>query len=154
MQDTKHNTLAEMQFYFVVQQQLPDGTRQLSLNTYAPFREDCSTSPFDSEQDTALYLLDEWKKGALVSEQDVEIARAILRGDQPLFLYEEQQPDGSLLLSFHDQLPPEESSITTFGCRSPRWLAHFLLRRLHESKRVHTSEETMRKARILLSERP
>lgn len=150
MQDTERTIMAEMQFYFVVKQQLPDGSNQLSLNTYAPFRENCITLPFDSEQDAALYLLDGWKKGAIVSEQGVEIARAILRGDQPLFVYEDQQPNGTLLLSFHDQLPPEGSSITTFGCRSPRWLARFLLRRLHESLRVRASDETVRKAQALL----
>jgi hypothetical protein len=150
MQDTERNIMAEMQFYFVVKQQLPDGSSQLSLNTYAPFREDCTTLPFDSEQDAALYLLEGWRKGAIVSEQDVEIARAILCGDQPLFVYEERQPDGRLLLSFHDHLPQEGSSVITFGCRSPRWLARFLLRRLHESERIQASEETMRKAQALL----
>jgi hypothetical protein len=150
MQDTERNMMVEMQFYFVVKQQMSDGSSQLFLNTYAPFREDCTTLPFDSEQDAALYFLEEWKKGAIALEQDVEIARAILRGDQPLFVYEEQQPDGTLLLSFHEHLPPEGSSVVTFGCRSPRWLARFLLRRVHESQRVRVSEETMKKAQALL----
>jgi hypothetical protein len=150
MQNIERDVMAEMQFYFVVKLQLPDGSNQHSLSTYAPFREDSTTLPFDSEQDAALYLLDEWRKGAIVSEQDVEIARAILRGDQPLFVYEERQPDGTLLLSFHDHLPSEGPSVITFGCRSPRWLARFLLRRLHESERVRASEETMRHAQALL----
>lgn len=150
MQDTKHYVMENMQFYFVVRQQLPDNRRQLSLCTHAPFRNDCTTLPFDSEEDAALYLLEEWRQGAVVSEQDIEIARAILRGDQPLFIYEERQSDGTLMLSFHDELPSEKSSVVVFGCRSPRWLARFLLRRLYENERVRASEATMRRARSLL----
>src|ERR1700730_17215424 len=138
----RQTIMDEVRFYFVVRHDLPDVRFQLALNQYAPFREDCMTLPFDVEEDAALYVLDEWRKGAIVTEQDVAIARAIVRGEQPMFVYEEKQADGTLLLSLHDCLPPEGSKIMVFGSRSGRWLARFLLRRLHESERIKASEET------------
>ncbi len=143
--------LDALHFCFVVKQVLPDGTTRFSLTSHAPFREDQTTFPFDSETDAAQYFLDMLRsEGALASEQDVATAKAILRGEQPLFLYEEKQPDGTLLLSFHDQLPPEQSKIVSFACRSPQYLAGFLFRRLRESERVRASEETIRQAQALL----
>jgi hypothetical protein len=78
------------------------------------------------------------------------MARAILRGDSPLFLYEEKQPDGRLLLSLHDHLPPEEARIVVFGSRSPKLVARLLLRRLRETSRVLATEETIRRAERLM----
>lgn len=150
MDKTKNTMLDDLSYYFVVKEKQPAGGTQLSLSSYAPFRNDCETLPFDSETDAALYLLEEFRKGELVSEAHVEDARAILRGDQPMFVYEEKQPDGTLLLSLHDALPPQESGIIVFGGRSPRRLARFLLRRLHESQRVIASAETIQQAQALL----
>lgn len=150
MHETRQSVLDELQYYFVVKQEFPDGTYQLTLSSYAPFRDDRTTTCFDSEEDAALFLLDQSRKGAIVHSNDIEIAKAILRGEQPLFLYEEKQADGTILLSLHDQLPPEESHIVTFGSRSAKILARLLLRRLHESERVRASEATIRQAQALM----
>lgn len=154
MQDTEQmfidDLMHSLSYYFVVKQTVPGQGTQLSLSSYAPFGNDRITLSFDSETDTALYLLDEFRKGAIVSEEHVEIARAILRGDQPMFVYEEKQPDGMLLLSLHDELPPKGSHIIVFASRWHKGLARFLLRRLHESKRVSASEETVQQAIALM----
>jgi hypothetical protein len=150
MNETQQTILNELQFYFVVRQDLPDGSYRLSLSSYAPFRDDRVTFPFDSESDAALYLLGEFRKGAPVSYQDVETARAIMRGEKTLFLYEEKQPDGTLLLSLHDHLPPAESKVVTFASRSAKLMARFLLERLYESERVHASDATIRRAWALM----
>ncbi len=81
---------------------------------------------------------------------DIDIAKAIIRGDRPLFLYEEKQADGSLFLSLHDNLPPQDSSIIVFGSRSPRLVARLLLRRLQESQRVWATEEAIQRAKSLM----
>jgi hypothetical protein len=140
----------ELYYYFVVKQDLLDGTFQLTLSSYAPFRDDRTTFPFDSEIDAALYILDEFRHGAIVSSNDIEIAKAIIRGEKPMFVYEEKQSDGTLLLSLHDSLPPEESTIVAFGSRSANLLARFFMRRLHENKRVRATEETIRQAQALM----
>ncbi|HEY6540808.1 MAG TPA: hypothetical protein VIZ18_07720 [Ktedonobacteraceae bacterium] len=150
MHETRQAVLDELQYYFVVKQEFPDGTYQLALSSYAPFRDDRTTTCFDREEDAALFLLDEFRKGAMVSSNDVETAKAILRGEQPMFLYEEKQADGSIVLSLHDRLSPEESGIATFGSRSAKILARLLLRRLHESERIRASEATIRQARELM----
>jgi hypothetical protein len=150
MNETQRTILDELQYYFVVRQDLPDGSYQLSLSSYAPFRDDCVTLSFDTETDAALYLLDEYRKGVPVSYQDVEAAKAIMRGEKPLFLYEEKQPDGTLLLSLHDHLPPTESDIVTFGSRSAKLVARLLIRRLYESSHVRASEATIRRAWALM----
>lgn len=139
-----------LQYYFVVTQTLPDGSIQAALSSYAPFRDDQTTFPFDTEEDTALYLLAQMREGVIVSSNDVETARAILRGDQPLFLFEEKQPDGTLLLSLHEHLPPPGSNAVACGSRSPKLTARLLLRRLHESKRVWVTDETRRQAQALM----
>ena len=72
------------------------------------------------------------------------------RGGKPLFLYEEKQIDGKLLLSLHDQLPPKGSSVVVFGSRSAQLVARLLLRRLHESQRVWATEETIQQAQVLM----
>ncbi|HZS76928.1 MAG TPA: hypothetical protein VFA41_09980 [Ktedonobacteraceae bacterium] len=69
---------------------------------------------------------------------------------QSLFLYEEKQPDGRLLLSLHDHLPLEGSDVVVFGSRSPKLVARLLLRRLQESNRVWATEETIRRAERLM----
>lgn len=140
----------DLSYYFVQQETAADGSRQLAISSHAAFSATCKTFPFDSETDTALYLLDELSKGASISEQDIEIARAILRGDRPMFVYEQKQPDGTLLLSLHTALPERETNITIFGSRSPRWLARFLLRRLQESSRVTAAPETIQQAQTLM----
>lgn len=140
----------DLSYYFVIQEEHPEGGIQLSISSYPIFRDGSKTRPFDTETDTALYLLDELRKGARVSEQDIEIARAILRNDRPMFVYEEKQPDGTLMLSIHDNPPPCGSAIICFGCRSPRWLARFLLRRLQESSRVKATAETIKRAQALM----
>ena len=142
--------MGEMHFYFVVRQELSDDGAQLSLSSHAPFGEGLAVVPFDEERDAALYLLDEWRKGAVVSVKMVEIAEAIIRGEEPMFVYEEKQPDGTLLLSLHDCLPPAGSNIAAFGSRGAKPLARFILRRLHESSRVRTSEATMQQVYALL----
>jgi hypothetical protein len=148
--ETRQAVLDELQYYFVVKQDFPDGTYQLALSSYAPFRDDRTTFSFDTEEDVALFILDEFRKGAIVSSNDVEIAKAILRGEQPMFLYEEKQVDSTILLSLHDQLPPEGSHIVTFGSRSAKILARLLLRRLHESERIRASAATIRQAQALM----
>lgn len=156
MQDTEQRLIDDLMdnlsYHFVIKQKVPGEGIQLSLSSHAVFGDDCITLPFDSETDTALYLLDEFRKGAIVSEEHVEIARAILRGDRPMFVYEEKQPDGTLLLSLHDDLPPKgwRSHIIIFASRWHKGLARFLLRRLHESKRVRASEETVQQAMALM----
>lgn len=140
----------ELQYYFVVEQAMPDENIQVTLSSYAPFRDDRTTIPFDSEEDAALYVLEKARNGAVVSSNDVEMARAIIRGDQPMFLYEEKQPDGRLLLSLHDRLPPEGSPTVVFGSRSPKLVARLLLRRLHETNRVWATEATIRQAQALM----
>ena len=107
MNTTQSTFIDELYFYFVVKQDLPDGKYELSLSSYAPFRDDRTTFPFDTETDAALYLLDEYTRGAIVSSNDVETAKAIIRGEQPIFVYEEKQPDGTLLLSLHDFCHPK-----------------------------------------------
>src|ERR1051326_7855578 len=119
MHETSQSAVDELQYYFVVNKEFPDGASQLALSSYAPFRDDRTTSCFDTEEDAALFLLDQSHKGAIVSSNDIEIAKAILRGEQPLFLYEEKQTDGTIVLSLHD-MPPEDSHIITFGSRSAK----------------------------------
>jgi hypothetical protein len=150
MRTPEQMLMDDLSYYFVLKQELPGKVVQLTLSSSASFGGECVTLPFDTEEDTALYLLAEFRKGALVSEQDIETAQAILRGDRPMFVYEEKQPDGTLLLSLHETLPPEGSHIVAFGSRSPRWLARFLLRRLHESARVKASLETIKQAQLLM----
>ncbi len=142
--------LENLTFYFVVREELPNQTHQFSLSSHAPFASKYTTFPFDSEEDAALYLLDLAQKGEVVVEDNLEIAQAILRGEQPLFVYEEKQDDGTLLLSFYDQLPLEPSSIVAFASRSHRLIARFLLRRLHESQRVRATSETVLRANTLM----
>lgn len=154
MQDTEQmlrdDLLDNLSYYFVIKQTAPSEGLQLSLSSHAVYGNDRITLPFDSETDTALYLLDAFRKGAIVSEEHVEIAHAILRGDQPMFVYEEKQPDGTLLLSLHDDLPPKGSNIIAFASRWHRGLARFLLRRIHESKRVRANEKTVQQALALM----
>jgi hypothetical protein len=150
MQKNERTLLDELRYYFVVKQTMPDGSIQVILSSYAPFRDNQTTLPFDTEEDAALTLLEEARNGAVVSSNDVAIAKAIIRQDQPLFLYEEKQADSRLLLSLHDQLPPEGSPVVVFGSRSPRLVARLLLRRLHETKRVWATEETIRQAQELM----
>jgi hypothetical protein len=150
MHETRQSVLDELQYYFVVKQEFPDGTFQLALSNYAPFRDDRKTLCFDTEEDAALFLLDEFRKGAMVSSNDVEIAKAILRGEQPIFLFEEKQADGTIVLSLHDRLPPEGSGIATFASRSAKIVARLLLRRLYESERIRASEATIRQAQALM----
>jgi hypothetical protein len=146
MYDAQQAVWDDLTYYFVIQEE----DARLSLSGHAAFAEKRKTLPFDSETDAALYLLDEVRKGARASEQDIEIARAIMRGDKAMFVYEEKQPDGTLLLTLHDDLPPRESGIVAFGGRSPRALARFLLQRLHESSRVTATAETIQQAQALL----
>lgn len=143
--------LQEFDYYFVVKQIMPDGSIQMALSSFASFRDDKVTIPFDTEEDAALYLLAEARNGTIVSFNDMAIARAIIRGDEPMFLYEEKQADGRLLLSLHDSLPSEESSVTVFGSRSPRLAARLLLRRLYETTRVWATDETIRQAKLLIN---
>ena len=150
MHETRQSVLDELQYYFVVKQEFPDGTSQVALSSYAPFRDDRTTSCFDTEEDAALFLLDQSRKGAVVSANDVEIAKAIIRGEQPMFLYEEKQADGTIVLSLHNHLPPEGSHIVTFGSRSAKIVARLLLRRLQESERVRASEATIQQAQVLM----
>src|SRR5438067_681243 len=110
MQQSRQTLLDDLHYYFVTKQSVSDGSIQLALSSYAPFRKDCTTLSFDTEEDAALYLLQESERGATVSSNDIAIANAIIRGEAPLFLYEERQDDGRLLLSLHDQLPPENSN--------------------------------------------
>lgn len=138
-----------MHFFFVVKHTLPNGKSRLELSGYAPYPPDCTVMPFDTETDAALYFLREYRNGAVASEEHVETAHAILRGEQPMFVYEEKQPDGSLWLSFHDALPPEGSQAIAFGSRSSKRLARFLLRRLHEGNHIHASAETIKRAQEL-----
>ena len=150
MHETRQSVLDELQYYFVVKQEFSDGISQFALSSYAPFRDDRTTLCFDTEEDAALFLLDQSRKGAAVSSNDVEIAKAILRGEQPMFLYEEKQADGTIVLSLHDRLPSEGSHIVPFGSRSAKLVARLLLRRLHESERVRASEATIRQAQALM----
>lgn len=140
----------DLTYYFVIQERDAEGGLHLSLSNHAAFSETRQTLPFDSESDAALYFQEEVRKGARASEQDLEIARAILRGEQAMFVYEEKQPDSTLLLSFHSDPPARETGIIAFGSRSPRRLARFLLRRLGESKHVTATEETIQQAQKLL----
>jgi len=151
MQKNEQPLMDELQYYFIVKQTMPGGSVQVTLSNYAPFRNDKITLPFDTEEDAALSLLEEARNGAVVSSNDIAIAKAIIRQDQPLFLYEEKQADSRLLLSLHDQLPPEGSSAIVFGSRSPRLVARLLLRRLHETKRVWATEETIQQAQALMN---
>lgn len=150
MQENEQTALNELQYYFVVKQTLPGGNIKVTLSHYARSRDDQTTLPFDTEEDAALYLLEEARNGAVVSFNDMAIARAIIRGDEPLFLYEEKQADGRLLLSLHDHLPPQGSSVPVFGSRSHRLVARLLLKRLLETERVWATDETIQKARSLL----
>jgi hypothetical protein len=150
MSEYHYNPLDDLSYYFVMQEILPDGTTQLALSSSAAWSETRKTLPFDSEEDTALHLLAELRKGARASEEHIAIAKAILRGEKPMFVHEQKQPDGTLLLSFHGDLPPRDAGIRAFGCRSHRWLARFLLRRLKESSHVTASAETVRQAQALL----
>ena len=152
MKETEQSMLNDLQYYFVVEQPTSDGNVELSLSSYAPFRDDRSAIPFDSEMDAALYFLEKFRNGAIVSSNDVETAKAIIRGDQPMFLFEEKQLDGTLLLSLHNHLPSEGSSAVVFGSRSARLVARLLLRRLHETKRVWATEETIRQAQTLIDQ--
>lgn len=103
----------------------------------------------EAEEDTALYLSGELCRGARISEQDGGVARAILRGEQPLLVSEEKQEDGTLWVSWHETLPPRDSKMVSFGSRSHHELARFLLRRLHERTHVRASEESIRRAQAL-----
>jgi hypothetical protein len=150
MDIAEQTLLDELSYYFVIKEKQPDGSTQLSLGSYAPSRKNCETLPFDTETGAALYLLAKFREGAIVSEEHVETAHAILRGDQPMFVYEEKQPDSTLLPSLHNELPARESGIIAFASRSPRRLARFLLRWLYESKRVRASAETIQQAQALL----
>ncbi|QBD74589.1 hypothetical protein EPA93_00700 [Ktedonosporobacter rubrisoli] len=150
MKDTKSMCLDELQYCFVVKRKLANGSIELSFSSYAPFRDDIETFPFDTEMDAALFLLEEARQGVLISENDREAAQAIIHEEKPLFLYETRQGDGTLLLSLHDCLPPDDSSVTVFGSRAPRRLARFLLRRLHENQRVQVSPQTLQQAQHLL----
>ena len=150
MQENRQTLLDELQYYFVVKQTLPDGSIQATLSHYSRFRDGQTTLPFDTEEDAALYLLEQARSGAVVSFNDVAIARAIIRGDEPMFLYEEKQADGRLLLSLHDRLPPQGSPVAVFGSRSARLVARLLLRRLLETERVWATEETIQQARALI----
>lgn len=151
MQDANQFTLDELQYYFVVKQTLPDGNVKAALSSHAPFSDKQITLSFDTEEDAALCLLEEARNGSSVSFNDQAIARAIIRGDQPLFLYEEKQSDGTLLLSLHDELPPTGLSAVAFGSRSPYLIARFLLRRLQESNRTQAAEETIKQAKELIN---
>lgn len=150
MSTTESTLIDELYFYFVVKHDLPDEKYELSLSNYAPFRDDRTTFPFDTETDAALYLLDEFTRGAIVSSNDIETAKAIINGQQPTFVYEAKQPDGTLLLSLHDALPPKNAKITVFGGRSAKMLARFLLRRLNEGAHIQATEETVKRAQSLL----
>ncbi len=150
MSKNEQPLLDELQYYFVVKQTLPDGNIQAMLSSYAPFRDKQTTMPFDTEEDAALYLLEEARNGVEVSYNDIAIAKAIIRGDKPMFLYEEKQADGRLLLSLQDHLPPKGSPVAVFGCRSARLVARLLLRRLSETERVWATEETIRQAQVLI----
>jgi len=143
--------LQEFDYYFVIKQTMPDGRIQIALSSFASFRDDRVTMPFDTEEDAALYLLAEARNGATVSYTDMAIARAIIRGDEPLFLYEEKQADGRLLLSLHGCLPGKDVSVTVFGSRSPRLVARLLLRRLLETQKVWATDETIRQAKLLVN---
>lgn len=151
MKSAQQPPIDELQYYFVVKQRMPDGSVHASLSSYAPFRDDVVMVPFETEEDAALNLLEEQRNAAIVSGNDIEIARAVIRGDRPLFLYEEKQPDGTLLLSLHDTLPPEGARVVTFGSRAPRTVARLLLRRLHESERVRAITEAVQQAHALLN---
>lgn len=150
MYDAQQAIWDDLSYYFVLQEEHPEGGVWLSLSSYAAFGGKRKTLPFDSETDAALYLLDEVRKGARASEEHIEIARAIIRGDQAMFVYEEKQTDGTLLLSLHNDPAPRDSDIITFASRSPKWLARFLLRRLHESSRVTATAEMIQQAQALL----
>ena len=150
MQKDGQTMLDELQYYFVVKQTLPGGSIEVMLSHYAHLREGQTTLPFDTEEDAALYLLEQARNGAVVSFNDVAIARAIIRGDLPMFLYEEKQADGRLRLSLYDRLPPQGSPVVVFGSRSTRLVARLLLRRLHETNRVWATEETIQQAQSLL----
>lgn len=153
MQETRPRIMDELYLCFVVRQTLPDGQSQLSLSSYAPFRNDLITHSFDTEEDAALYLLDEIRTHrAITSSKTIEAARAILNGEQPLFVYEEWQPDGTLLLSLHDEPPAPSLHAITFSDRSPRRLARLLLQRLHQNPRVRATEETRQQALTLAAE--
>jgi hypothetical protein len=150
MNQSRQMLLDDLQYYFVTKQTLPDGSIQLALSSYAPYSNDLICLSFETEDDTALYLLQEHQRGAVVSSNDITIADAIIRGEAPLFLYEERQPDGKLLLSLHTQLPPEDSKGVVFGSRSPQLIARHLLRRLHESPIVQATEATIKQAQTLM----
>lgn len=142
--------LEDLQYYFVVKQTMPDASIHVTLNSSAALGPNQTTLAFDTEEDAALILLAEAQGGATVSPNDVIIAKAILNKEKPLFLYEEKQADGRLLLSLHHDLPPDELKVTIFGSRSNYLVARLLLRRLHETKRVWATEETIRQAQILM----
>lgn len=148
--DSRTYAMDSLSYYFVIKQALSDGNVEFSLSSYARIGDDLTTLPFDTETDAALYLLDEYRKGARIAHNDVEIAQAILRDEQPTFLYEEKQPNGTLLLSLHDTLPPEDTKIVSFASRSSKVLARFLLRRLHESQRVKADAETIVRAKVMM----
>ncbi|HET8913920.1 MAG TPA: hypothetical protein VFN23_20775 [Ktedonobacteraceae bacterium] len=152
MPQAERTMLDELQYYFVIKQIKPDGRIYVYLSNYAPFRDDLITMPFDSEIDAALYLLKAAQSGAVVSSNDIDCAEAIIHRERPLFLFEDKQPDGTLVLSLHEDLPPEGSSAVVFGSRSPKRISRFLLKRLHESPRVHATDETIRKAKARLDE--
>lgn len=149
MYDAHQAIWDDLSYYFVIREEQPEGEVQLLLSSHASFAGKRTTLPFDSETDAALYLLDEVHRGARASEEHIEIARAIMRGDRAMFLYEERQPDGSLLLSLHDVPAPQASGVTIFASRSPRWLARSLLRRLRESSRITATAETIQQAQAL-----
>jgi len=150
MQQSRQTLLDDLHYYFVTQQNMPDGSIQLALSSYVPFRKDRTTLSFDTEEDAALYLLQEHELGATVSSNDITIANAIIHGEAPLFLYEERQDDGRLLLSLLNQLPPEGSNGVVFGSRSPQLIARLLLRRIHESSRVWATDATIQQAHMLM----
>src|SRR5258708_16571701 len=122
MYDAQQAVWDDLTYYFVIQEE----DAQLSLSGHAAFAETRKTLPFDSETDAALYLLEEVRKGARASEQDIEIARAIMRGDKAMFVYEEKQPHGTLLLTLHYNLPPRAPGISAFAPPPPPYLPQFL----------------------------
>lgn len=148
--DSRTYAMDSLSYYFVVKQVLSDGNAEFSLSSYARIGDDLTTLPFDTETDAALYLLDEYRKGARIAHNDIEIAQAILHGEKPMFLYEVKQSDGTLLLSLHDTLPPEDAKVVSFASRSSKVLARFLLRRLHESQLVKADAETIARAQAMM----
>src|SRR5579885_3760265 len=109
MYDAQQAIWDDRSYYFIIQEEQPEGGIKLSLRSRAISGCQSTILSFDSEADAALYLLAELRQGARISEEDSEIARAILRGDRAMFLSEEKRPDGTLLLSLHNDPAPTGS---------------------------------------------